>query len=71
MLFRDVFLIKAAFFTAKGFGGEYLGGIRKGFILCGKGKEEGKKIPFNKKNIWNYVRIQLELWVNCGRRLVN
>ncbi|MDO4803563.1 MAG: glycosyltransferase family 2 protein [Lachnospiraceae bacterium] len=65
------FLIKAAFFTAKGFGREYIGGIRKGFVLCGKGKKEGKKVSFKKKNIVNYIRIQFELWANCPRRLVN
>ena len=65
------FLIKAAFFTAKGFGREYIGGIRKGFTLCRKGQKEGKKISYNKRNIWNYMRIQVELWVNCLRRLRN
>lgn len=70
-LFIPGFLIKAAFFTVKGFGREYIGGIRKGFELCRKGKEEGKKISYNKKNFWNYVRLQIELWVNCPRRLLN
>ncbi len=65
------FMIKAAFFTAKGFGREYMGGIRKGFSLCRKGREEGKKISYNNKNILNYTRIQIELWVNCPRRLFN
>ncbi|MBR0378506.1 MAG: glycosyltransferase family 2 protein [Lachnospiraceae bacterium] len=70
-LFIPGFLIKAAFFTLKGFGNEYIGGIRKGFALCRKGREEGRKILYNKKNFWNYVQIQMELWVNCCRRLHN
>ncbi len=64
-LFIPGFLIKAAFFTLKGFGKEYIGGIRKGFALCRKGREEGRKISYNKKNFWNYAHIQVELWVNC------
>ena len=70
-LFIPGFLIKAAFFTLKGFGKEYIGGIRKGFALCRKGREEGRKISYNKKNFWNYAHIQVELWVNCLRRLHN
>ena len=70
-LFIPGFLIKAAFFTLKGFGKEYIGGIRKGFALCRKGREEGRKISYNKKNFWNYAHIQVELWVNCCRRLHN
>lgn len=70
-LFIPGFLIKAAFFTLKGFGKEYIGGIRKGFALCRKGREEGRKISYNKKNFWNYAHIQVELWANCLRRLHN
>ena len=70
-LFIPGFLIKAAFFTLKGFGNEYIGGIRKGFALCRKGRDEGRKILYNKENFLNYVQIQLELWVNCLRRLHN
>ena len=65
------FLIKAAFFTLKGFGKEYAGGILRGFALCQKGKEEGKKVSYNNKNLANYIKIQIELWVNCLGRLLN
>ena len=64
------FLVKAVFFTMKGFGGEYVKGIIRGFALCKKGKKEGKKVPFRWKNMGNYGKIQLELWANVIRRFV-
>ena len=64
------FAVKAAFFYRRGFGGVYMRGIVNGFRLCRKGAEEGKKVAFRKENLPNYVRIQLELWVNCVRRLI-
>lgn len=59
------FLIKIAFFTLKGYGGEYRKGLRMGFALA----REGKKYPFRWKNVGNYCRIQLELWKNIAVRL--
>lgn len=64
------FLIKAAFFTAKGFGGEYIRGILKGFSLSRRGRKEGRHVNFKASRLPIYVRIQLELWANCIRRLV-
>ncbi len=61
------FAIKLVFFAMKGFGREYAAGIVNGIRLC---KRE-KKVPFHKKNILNYVSIQLELWVNIIRRFAN
>lgn len=63
------FLVKAVFFTAKGFGGEYVQGIAKGFALCKEGRAAGKCIPFRFGRLPRYIRIQWELWVNCLRRL--
>ena len=64
------FTVKAAFFFRRGFGGVYMRGIVNGFRLCQKGAEEGKKVVFRPENLPNYIRIQLELWVNCVRRLI-
>lgn len=64
------FLVKAVFFAIKGYGAEYVRGIANGFALCKKGKAEGKKVPFAWKNLGNYGRIQLELWVNTVKRLL-
>ncbi|MDD3338038.1 MAG: glycosyltransferase family 2 protein [Lachnospiraceae bacterium] len=62
------FLAKAIFFLKKGYGKEYILGIGRGFVLSAKGKKEGKKVPFRMKNVGNYAKIQIELWVNTIRR---
>ena len=64
------FSVKAAFFFRRGFGGVYMKGIVNGFRLCRKGAEEGKKVVFKSDNLPHYVRIQMELWANCVRRLI-
>ena len=64
------FSVKAVFFFRRGFGGVYMKGIVNGFRLCRKGAEEGKKVVFKSENLPHYVRIQLELWANCVRRLI-
>ena len=58
------FGVKALFFAAKGMGREYLAGIKNGFSISRK----GKKVPFTMKHLSNYVKIQIELWVNIFRR---
>lgn len=60
------FAVKSVFFAHKGFGREYIRGLRTGLTLC---KKE-KKVPFRWKNIKNYGRIQLELWWNMFRYIV-
>lgn len=60
-------LVKTVFFGSKGYLKEYLQGIRKGFALAAK----GSKVKFKKKNIKNYVKIQIELWINIIKRLKN
>lgn len=65
------FGIKIAFFTVKGFGMEYVKGLIRGFALCRKGKREGKKVPFFKKHLRNYCKIQLELWINIVKRFIS
>ena len=58
------FLIKWVFFIKKGFGKEYFHGIFTGIAMA----REGKKVPYQKKHFRNYVRIQIELWINMFRR---
>ncbi len=60
------FGIKALFFIAKGYGREYLSGMKRGYLMC----VAGRKYPFDVRFIGNYCRIQLELWVNMFRRIV-
>lgn len=60
------FGIKLLFFAVKGMGREYIAGIKNGFTITHK----GKKVPFELKNLPNYLKIQVELWVNMFRRLM-
>lgn len=57
------FLVKTGLFLAGRLGKEYFGGIFRGFMLCRK----EKKVEFEKRNILNYMDIQLELWKNMFR----
>lgn len=60
------FVVKWLFFVRKGFGKEYANGIFNGIAMSDK----EKKVPFQKWHLWNYVRIQVQLWVNVVRRFV-
>ena len=60
------FGIKLLFFAVKGMGREYIAGIKNGFTITHK----EKKVPFELKNLPNYLKIQVELWVNMFRRLM-
>ena len=57
--------IKWLFFQKKGLGKEYVMGVKEGFALCRK----EKKVGFLWENLPNYLKIQLELWLNMIRRL--
>lgn len=59
------FGIKLLFFARKGYGKEYAAGIKNGFSLS----RRDKKVKFQWKNLGNYCRIQLQLWINIVRRL--
>ena len=59
------FGVKALFFIFKGYGREYLSGMKRGYLMC----VAGRKYPFDKRFIGNYCRIQLELWLNMIRRI--
>lgn len=58
------FLVKAIFFTCIGHSRAYLSGIKRGYLLC----RDGRKFPYSKEHFGNYVRIQLEIWLNTLRR---
>lgn len=60
------FFIKSIFFIIKGYGREYLSGMKRGYLMC----TEGKKYPYSSKFLGNYVKIQLELWLNMFRRIL-
>lgn len=59
------FLVKTLFFLKKGLGKIYIAGLWKGMCLPVK----DKKVRFQKKYWKNYVKLQLELWINVMRRL--
>ena len=54
------FSVKFLYFTLKGFGREYLAGIKNGFEISRK----QKKIPFRLKNLKNYLYIQKMLFLS-------
>ncbi len=60
------FGIKALFFICKGYGREYLSGMKRGYLMC----VAGRKYPYDSRFVKNYFRIQLELWLNMVRRIV-
>ena len=65
--------IKIFFFFKKGMGRVYLKGLAEGFKLCKEDAEDGyrHKVMFRLRNLPNYLKIQIELWVNVVRRLSN
>ena len=63
------FLVKALFFLKKGHGGTYLKGLKEGLRLCASAEGGARRVRFKGRNLGNYIRIQLELWVNMFRRI--
>ncbi len=62
------FGIKLLFFCLKGFGIVYLKGLFKGIADSLTAEGRAKKVPFKFANFGNYVKIQVELWINILRR---
>ena len=60
-------LIKGIFFTCIGHSRAYFSGIKRGYLLC----RDGRKFPYSKEHFGNYVRIQLELWLNMILRITD
>lgn len=63
------FAVKLLFFALKGYGREYAAGIKNGFSLSRQEENRGKKVKFRWKNLKNYLKIQVELWINMFQRL--
>lgn len=60
-------LIKHAFYVKKGLGKAHIKGLLSGFSKIFKGS--GKRVRFGGKQILNSLLLQLELWLNCLRRI--
>lgn len=65
------FLVKTAFFVKKGFGKEYVKALLEGFSMMKKADIRSNKVKFKWKNLGNYVKIQLELWIGVVRRITD
>ena len=63
------FAVKTLFFLKKGYGGTYVKGLCEGIRLCREPASRARRVRFKGKNLGNYIRIQLELWVNMFRRI--
>ncbi len=61
------FGVKALYFIIRGYGRAYLSGIKRGYLLC----RESRKYPYSGRNLKNYCRIQLELWLNIVMRFLD
>ena len=57
------FLVKFLFFLKKGMGKAYI----KGLLEAPELMKKEKKVRYQKKNIRNYLKIQIELWINILR----
>lgn len=63
------FLTKLLFFALKGYGKDYVRGLAAGFQMCRTADARAKKVRFRLRNLGNYARIQLELWISLFRRI--
>lgn len=63
------FLIKTLFFVKKGLGKEYMAGLVNGVRLSCSPEGKSHKQKFCMKRLGNYIRIQVELWLNLIRLL--
>ena len=66
-LFAVGFGVKAVFFAFKGFGSEYISGIKNGLAISGKNRN--KKVRFNTIEISEFLFMEVELLYNIIRRL--
>ncbi len=56
------FAVKYLFFVRKGLGRDYRQGLLRGVRLCRQHPE--RRVRFRMGHVWNYAKIQLELWKN-------
>lgn len=60
-------IIKHVFYVKKGLGKAHIKGLLGGFSkIC---KSSGKRVHFGRKQALNSLKLQLELWFNCLRRI--
>ncbi len=64
------FGIKILFFCKKGLGKKYIKGLMRGFRIYYKEGGRENHVPFEMKNLGNYLLIQWELWINIVRRFL-
>lgn len=64
-------LVKWLYFSKKGLGSMYAGGILNGIKLCFSKMSRRSKVHFEWRNFGNYLQIQLELWWNMVRRFTD
>ena len=57
--------VKTLFFMKKGFVHEYWRGMKEGV----RDRKKCWKVRYRKQNLWNYIYIQIELWINIFRVL--
>ncbi len=62
------FLAKTLFFLKKGYGKTYVKGLGAGIRLCASQEARARRVRFKGRNLGNYIRIQVELWLNMFRR---
>lgn len=62
------FGIKKIYFKRKGFGELYKKGLKEGKKLALSQEGLKHRVPYSSKYLKNYIRIQLELWVNLFKR---
>ena len=60
-------LIKHVFYMKKGLGKAHLKGLLSGFSKMFRGS--GKRVRFGRRQAFNSLKLQLELWLNCLRRI--
>ena len=61
--------IKHGFYANQGLGKAHINGLLKGFEKIAKNANH--RVIFGKKELINAFRLQIELWVNIGRRIMN
>lgn len=64
------YIIKLLFFILKGYGKDYIAGLKAGFILSASSRGKLHKVKFQYKNFGHYCKIQGMLWFNMIRRLI-
>ncbi len=60
-------IIKHIFYVKKGLGKSHIKGLSKGFSKIITNSE--RRVTFGGKQLFNSLLLQLELWINCVRRL--